>query len=348
MSEKSATAGRQARSLVSVVIPAYNAEETIGATLTGVLTQTYPHVEVILVDDGSRDRTGDICRSYGDRVTYVRQDNAGSSEARNVAMKRASGDFIAFCDADDMWLPGYLAAALETYVRSGGGRHIVMSDALQLTSTGLAHGRRLIGRHFPMANQRLAILQKNFVPILSIFPRTLLDDVPGFAEDLMFCEDWHFWARAVLSGWQVVFQSEPQAIYRLTPDAKSSRDERHEAEDEVIRRLQDEFGDDFSIPEREFVALRLQAAPPRLLDLQAGTALRERQWPQARTKYRQLAKLSSEDPRVRVRALLLGYAPGALTAGRWRQARIDRRMGGRIRTPGPAAPETSSSTERNS
>lgn len=323
--------------LVSVVIPAYNAEDTIGATLSGILTQTYPAVEVIVVDDGSRDRTGQICRSYGDRVTYIRQDNAGSSVARNVAMDRATGEFIAFCDADDMWLPGYLTAAVETYDRSGGGRRIVMSDALQLTSTGLAHGRRLIGRHFPTANQRLAILQKNFVPILSIFPRSLLADVPTFAEDLMFCEDWHFWARAVLSGWEVVFQSEPQALYRLTPDAKSSRDERHDAEDEVVLRLRDEFGDGFSSAEHEFLTLRLQAAPPRLIDLQAGAALRERRWPEARSKYRQLAKLSSQDPRVRTRALLLGYAPGALAAGRWRQARIDRRMGGRIQTTAPTA-----------
>lgn len=325
--------------LVSVVVPAYNSEATIGGCLSGLLTQTYPHVEVVVVDDGSTDRTGEIVRAHEPLVRYQWQQNGGSASARNTAFTLVQGDLIAFCDADDMLLPAYLDRAVAAYHDAGGGRRIVMSDALQLTSTGVAHGRRLIGGHFPRRRQRLAILQKNFVPILSLFPRALLDDVPGFTEDLDLIEDWEFWIRAVLAGWEVVFQPEPQAFYRLSPDAKSTDDRRHAAEDEIIRRVRDQYWDELTPQERAFVSLRLTTPPPRLLDLQAGDALRDREDDRARTLYRQLARLSSQDPRVRARALLLAHVPGATRLGRWRQQSIDRRMGGRIQTPAPPGPD---------
>ncbi|WP_181009836.1 glycosyltransferase family 2 protein [Ornithinimicrobium sufpigmenti] len=319
--------------LVSVVVPAYNSEATIGACLSGLLSQTYPRVEIVVVDDGSTDRTGDICRAHEPLVRYVRQENAGSAAARNAAFALARGDLIAFCDADDMFLPAYLDRAVDAYREAGEGRHIVMCEALQLTATGVAHGRRLIGGHFPRRRQRLAILQKNFLPILSVFPRELLDDVPGFAEDLDLVEDWEFWIRAVLAGWKVIFQSEPQALYRLSPGAKSTDERRHAAEDDIIRRVREQHWDVLSPEEQEFVSLRLTTRPPRLIDLLAGEALREREDDRARVLYRQLAAVSSEDPRVKARALLLGYVPGLTTLGRLRQRSIDARMGGRIQGP---------------
>lgn len=316
--------------LVSVIVPAYNSETTIGACLSGLLTQTYPHVEIVVIDDGSTDRTAEICRAHEPQVRYQRQENAGTAAARNAAFALARGDLIAFCDADDMFLPGYLDRAVAALREAGGGRRIVMCEALQLTSTGLAHGRRLIGGHFPRRRQRLAILQKNFLPILSVFPRELLQDVPGFAEDLDLVEDWEFWIRAVLAGWEVVFQPEPQALYRLSPGAKSTDDRRHAAEDEIIRRVREQHWDVLTPAEQEFLTVRLQTRPPRLLDLLAGEALRDRDDVRARGLYRQLATLSSEDPRVKARSLVLGYVPGATRLGRWRQRGIDLRMGGRI------------------
>ena len=70
--------------LVSVIMPAYNAQETIGAAITGVLTQDYPRVELIVVDDGSTDRTQEICAAYGDLIRYRRVTNGGTASARNA------------------------------------------------------------------------------------------------------------------------------------------------------------------------------------------------------------------------------------------------------------------------
>jgi glycosyltransferase involved in cell wall biosynthesis len=94
--------------IVSVVIPAYNAEAYITPALKSVLSQTYPHTEVIVVDDGSRDDTARLVQSFSG-VRCIQQANAGVSTARNVGAAAATGHFLAFLDADDVWHPAKLA-----------------------------------------------------------------------------------------------------------------------------------------------------------------------------------------------------------------------------------------------
>lgn len=317
--------------LVSFIIPAYNAEATIGAALSGALTQTHPRVEVVVVDDGSTDRTGAICAAYGDRIVYERVSNGGSSWARNRAMEIARGDFFAFLDADDVVLPPYLAANLATHAAAGGGRRIVMNEAHLLTATGLSHGRRLIGSRFPRADrQRMAALQKNFVPILSVFPRELAAELDGFDTTLLYCEDWDFWLRAILAGWEVVYQDQPHSLYRIAAGAKSTHPARHEAENEIVRRVRRDRWDDLDGRERTFVSRRLQTDPPRLLDQRAGEALQAGRWAEAKALYADVASLSSEDPRTMIRARLLAHVPGTTRLWRLRQQRVESAMGGRL------------------
>jgi glycosyltransferase involved in cell wall biosynthesis len=92
------------RPLVTVIMAAYNAEEYVGATLESVLAQTWQPLEVVVVDDGSTDRTGEIVQSFAD-VRYTRQENAGPSSARNAAAAQARGVFLANCDSDDLLPP---------------------------------------------------------------------------------------------------------------------------------------------------------------------------------------------------------------------------------------------------
>lgn len=95
--------------LVSVVIPTYNAAEFLGETLDSVLAQTYPNLEVIVVDDGSTDATPELLRTYGERITVLRQANAGQAAARNRGARLARGEFLAFLDSDDLWDPDKIA-----------------------------------------------------------------------------------------------------------------------------------------------------------------------------------------------------------------------------------------------
>lgn len=94
----------------SVIIPTYNAEQTIARAIDSVLAQTYEHYEIIVIDDASTDGTANLVQTkYGDRITFIQKvTNTGSSGTRNAGMEVANGDYIAFLDADDTWHPDKL------------------------------------------------------------------------------------------------------------------------------------------------------------------------------------------------------------------------------------------------
>jgi GT2 family glycosyltransferase len=89
--------------LFSVIIPAFNRATLIGQTLQSVLSQEAPDLEVIVVDDGSTDGTPDVVRGFGDRVKLLHQENKGPGAARNLGLKAATGEYVAFLDSDDIW-----------------------------------------------------------------------------------------------------------------------------------------------------------------------------------------------------------------------------------------------------
>jgi glycosyltransferase involved in cell wall biosynthesis len=97
--------------LVSVIIPCYNHARYLGQAIESVLDQSYPRVEIIVVDDGSTDHTTQVAARYSG-VHYVRQENQGLSAARNTGLRQSRGDFPVFLDADDLLLPGALEAGL--------------------------------------------------------------------------------------------------------------------------------------------------------------------------------------------------------------------------------------------
>lgn len=95
--------------LVSVIIPAYNAERFIGQAIQSVLDQTYTNWELVIINDGSTDNTAEIVKEFDDpRVTYIYQENRGLSAARNTAIRNANAEIIALLDSDDLWEPEFL------------------------------------------------------------------------------------------------------------------------------------------------------------------------------------------------------------------------------------------------
>ena len=99
---------RAQHSLVSVIIPFYNGKEWLYDALESVFHQTYSNIEIILINDGSKEDIGDLIEHYKDKITYLYQKNQGVAVARNNGLKIAHGDYIAFLDSDDVWLPDKL------------------------------------------------------------------------------------------------------------------------------------------------------------------------------------------------------------------------------------------------
>jgi glycosyltransferase involved in cell wall biosynthesis len=95
--------------LVSCVVPAFNAARFLREAIDSVLAQTHPDLDIIVVDDGSTDETATIAGTYGDRLRLVRQENRGPAGARNRGLDCAQGEYVAFLDADDLWLPDKLS-----------------------------------------------------------------------------------------------------------------------------------------------------------------------------------------------------------------------------------------------
>ena len=183
----------QAGLRISVVVPAYNATKTIEAALRSALEQELAPLEVIVVDDGSQDGTAEFVEREFPTVRMVRQQNAGPSAARNTAGKLAQGDWLAFLDADDTWLPQKLrlqAAALEAAPEIG------------MCSTSWVRDRSQAPAQFSaeaMPTRRFRwhdILRLNrFQTSTALVRKDLFERVGGFRPEIDGTEDWDFWMR---------------------------------------------------------------------------------------------------------------------------------------------------------
>jgi glycosyltransferase involved in cell wall biosynthesis len=130
-------------SAVSVIVPTYNCAHFLQQSLDSMMAQTVPPAEVIVVDDGSTDETPAVLARYGSRIIVVRGEHAGYAAARNLGLRRAGGEWVAFHDADDVALPDRLAAQLET-LRLHANCEAVFCDGERMTETGAATGDRVV------------------------------------------------------------------------------------------------------------------------------------------------------------------------------------------------------------
>lgn len=129
--------------LVSVILPAYNAETFIEQTLASVLAQTYTNIEVLVVDDGSRDRTAEIVESIAQKdhsIILLRQSNAGVAAARNLAIQNSKGEYIAPIDADDIWYPQKLEKQVQCLLQAEQSVGLVYAWSMLINEEGLPTG----------------------------------------------------------------------------------------------------------------------------------------------------------------------------------------------------------------
>lgn len=116
--------------MISIIVPIYNAEKYLNRTINSILTQTYDNFELLLVDDGSTDKSSLICKQYvvkDERIHYYLKENGGPSSARNIGIKNSKGQFISFVDADDVVKPNFLETLLIPYQKNSGLDLIIAS-----------------------------------------------------------------------------------------------------------------------------------------------------------------------------------------------------------------------------
>lgn len=187
--------------LVSVIIPAYNAELFVERTLSSVLSQTYPNIEVVVVDDGSADNTPEIIKRFADedsRVVFLQQKNSGVVEARNLGILESSGTLITFIDADDTWHPKTLEKLVGCLQNSNFSVGLVYAWSSYIDEEDKFNGGYKASSYEKNVYQELMV--GNFIGNASacIVKRDCLDLVGYFDPEFKNypgCADWDFYLR---------------------------------------------------------------------------------------------------------------------------------------------------------
>jgi glycosyltransferase involved in cell wall biosynthesis len=214
----------------SVIIPAYNANDTLARALDSVLAQSWPAFEIIVIDDGSTDGTAAVAASYGEKIRYMRQENAGVSAARNHGARIASGDWLAFLDADDWYYLDRLKRHGEWIVRDTSLDFLTGDYEYRDTSGALlgcsmeskASGRAMLAK---ATNSSEVIMQEaDFEAFIAdhfgdthtlSLPRSTFLELGGYPLGFKVCEDVHLLTRLVARSRRVGVVCEPMAVYLI-------------------------------------------------------------------------------------------------------------------------------------
>jgi glycosyltransferase involved in cell wall biosynthesis len=204
------------RSAVSVVVPCHNAAPTLAATLGSVLEQTVPPLEVVVVDDGSLDGSVEIARSFGPPVRVLTQQNAGPAAARNTGIAACRGDYVAFVDADDRWLPQKLELQLAA-ARRIGQPGLVFCTVRRVHDDGKSELKRWSGAGIRELSYR-ELWQRNVVTTSAVLlHRSILKPWCRFDPDPLIqgAEDFDLWLR-LLDRFPATYVDEPLVLYKVS------------------------------------------------------------------------------------------------------------------------------------
>jgi len=199
----------------SILIPTYQAADTVGESIESALAQVHPAHEVIVVDDGSTDDLDAALRPFEDRIELVRKENGGGASALNAGAAAASGEFVAILDADDAYDPHRIEALAEL-ARVRPDLDLITTDARFLVG-GREVGSFLAENPFATRDQRLAIFESCFVGGWPAIRRERLRAIGGFDESLRTGYDWDCWIRLLLGGVRAGLVARPYYEYRLHP-----------------------------------------------------------------------------------------------------------------------------------
>jgi glycosyltransferase involved in cell wall biosynthesis len=222
------------KGLVSVIMPAYNAEKYIGEAIESVLKQTYPYFELIVVDDGSKDRTAEIVESFKDkRVNLMeREVNGGASAARNTAIDVSKGKWLAMIDADDQWLPERLEKLL-ALLSEDEEQYFVGDDSIKCfdTPNGLKPWISMLKMDYNII-QDGKILELSFFEYAKLGFPAIHPIVPSKSlkiHDLAYnpailkAADFDFHCNLFRIGLKLKLYKKAYYLYRLTPDSITSK-----------------------------------------------------------------------------------------------------------------------------
>jgi glycosyltransferase involved in cell wall biosynthesis len=302
----------------SVIVAAYQAADTIGEAIASALAQTRAPSEIVVCDDGSTDALDAALEPYADDIVLLRQANAGEGAAKDAAARAARSDFVVVLDADDVFLPGRLAALAELSAARP-DLDLLVTDAW-FEVDGRRSGRFYAENEFPVEHQRATILERNFIIGHAAIRRTTLLAAGGFDRSMRTVADWECWIRLILHGAVAGLVDEPLSHYRLRAGSLAGR--RVEALRWRVRALE-RNADNPRLSEKEVAILRHSLARHhrRALLAEAEAALRG-ELDGRRRRLVPLLTTRGFDAATRLKAAAGLLAPGAAARRlEWMEAR---------------------------
>ena len=212
--------------LISVVIPAYNAEQFLDETLESVLSQTYENWECIIVNDGSTDNTEEIAKKWCEkdaRFRYFYKENSGASDTRNLGIKKARGEYIAFLDADDLYMPNFLEICLENLVEKD--VDLVAPKMLEFWDVQNEVIEDEDKKDYLYSGKEgiALFLHSNRITMALLCKKSVMDEVGGFTWHKK-AEDLHCWLKVLFAGYKIYRLGEYYAYRRMHNNSWSSMD----------------------------------------------------------------------------------------------------------------------------
>jgi GT2 family glycosyltransferase len=198
---------------VSIIMPAYNTADLIAASLDSVLAQSFQDFETIVVNDGSPDTVNleRVLAPYIDKIVYIKQENKRAAGARNTAIRRARGEFLAFLDSDDKWLPHHLAAQMELFEKDP-ELDLVYSNCFAWSDPRLQETFMDWCPSEGPATFMTLIPEKCQVPVSTVVARKKVIEKAGlFDERLQRCDDYDLWLRVAFYGAKIGYTRRVQA-----------------------------------------------------------------------------------------------------------------------------------------
>ncbi|MEX2514714.1 MAG: glycosyltransferase family 2 protein [Candidatus Paceibacterota bacterium] len=224
-------------SKVSVIIPAYNSARFIEATINSVLSQSYDNIEIIVVDDGSTDRTRYVVEGIqkkDKRVKYFFQQNSGGpASPKNTGFKQSTGEYIAYLDHDDEWLPNKLEKQLALFNDTQSNLGLISCSAYIYEGKKMTRIHRLSKKDNSLQGLLVDSLSYFFSNSSMLIPRHVVEDVGDRDENLSVLEDLDIVLRILEEGYKIDFISEPLIKYNLG-DSNLSKDFNRVAQDYKI------------------------------------------------------------------------------------------------------------------
>ena len=209
LTEAGSAGDRKTTPRVSVIIPAYQVARFIGETLESVLSQTVNDYEIIVINDGSPDtfELEEQIKPYSHLITYLKQTNQGAGAARNAGIRVARGEFVAFLDGDDIWLPTFLSEQLEL-IQSGEGYDLAYADAVNVTATGVS---RLTNMDVNPSDgdvtvESLITAQCNVITSSVVARSSSIVAAGYFDESFRNSQDFDLWLRLAKRGARMTYQ----------------------------------------------------------------------------------------------------------------------------------------------